>query len=879
MLRTKLNRPTNTADHLERPHLVELLEKNRHLPLILVSAPAGYGKSILISQWLEQKNNFGWLSIDESMNDAPTFVKYFTEGLSIACAAAASGLKNWEQENYFLKWEAIIDKVINKLNELKEPVRLILDDYHLIRNQEIHELISAIINEDITNFHLVIITRRDPPLRLRGLRLYHKMFELRAHDLKFDENDIRKLLAKERIVDFSDEELSDLYEQSEGWVLAIRIMLAARSFQMLEGNKGKSLTLSNDLDDLLVHISDKLDPKFFRQLQICSLCDQFSEELIDSVFSHAFQDSDSAAILLKKLRDLNFFLIPTSEDGTWYRFHHLIRDILKRQLEKNEPETINQLYIKISKWFSGKNIVDEAIRYAIKGNDYALASRQIISHRESILEKGQWWVLQRWLNNIPRQIRNTNIDLLLMELLVCEETWRIRDFSSILEILESVGIENSNDKNISLYLFHLGYFLTYINPNPKKATESLERSKALFHDDSYMFGGRRELILASSRQMLGLTALALQSLEEIRQKFDPSSQLHIRAIHGKVLVHLHSGNLEAANSDSNKLLFLVQDSELQYAKGWGSYFLGNIAFQWYNEYEAIHSLKGVLAFEGLFNLRVYFDALAGLALISSLQEDQEATALFLEQMCQLALKLKDTNFQNYCRSVQARVNWHAGQGDKELGWAEADWVKQHPSSYLFLIDVPELTKLRIVVSHGSRAQVEEAVAMLKEVEAMLESVHNHYQQIDLVLLRAMGYLRLGEKERAAKYLTEALILADKNDMVRPVVEVNRVMPDLFNLIAKTDAHNRLLSRIGIDSSSQKFLSVPTFKDNRLTTREQKVVELIAKGLQNKEVADQLHISTVTVKSHLTNIFKKLGVSNRTSMLRIIQDQRPLFKIQ
>jgi DNA-binding CsgD family transcriptional regulator/tetratricopeptide (TPR) repeat protein len=386
-----------------------------------------------------------------------------------------------------------------------------------------------------------------------------------------------------------------------------------------------------------------------------------------------------------------------------------------------------------------------------------------------------------------------------------------------------------------------------------------------------MFGGRRELILASSRQMLGLTALALQSLEEMQEKFDPSSKMYVRSVHGKVLVHLHAGNFVSANSDSKKLLFLVQDSDLLYAKGWGSYFLGNVAFQSYNEHEAIQALKETLAFDGVFNYRVYFDALAGLILINSLRKDEEAVASLLDQMDQLASKLKNTKFHNYYRSVQARVNWHAGQGGKELSWAKSDWVKQHPSSYLFLVDVPELTKLRIVVSHGSHAQVKESISVLEEVEAMLGSVHNYYQRIDIVLLKAIGLFRLRRKKRAVKWLEEALMLSDRKGMIRPIIEVFRVMPDLFNLLAHTSKYNRLLSGMGIDLSTNNSSAYTALNSEKLTFREHEIVNLIAKGLQNKEVADQLNISTVTVKSHLTNIYKKLSVSNRTSMLRIMRD--------
>jgi len=404
------------------------------------------------------------------------------------------------------------------------------------------------------------------------------MLEIRMHDLRFDENETNALLGMKPTISFNKEEIKELMARTEGWILGIRMIIMARSLTEPEDEKIPFEYLTNDLDILIDHIGHNFNPEFFRRVQLCALCNQFNRELIDSIFSFSFNESGSADKFISELSDLNLFLVPTVKEGTWYRFHHLFGDILKRQLKKAEPDIITTLYLHISSWYAERGLIDEAIQYAIRAENFELACDLIIEHRTGFLEQGQWWVVQRWLNNIPRQIRKANVDLLLTELLICEETWNIEDFSSILDTLKSIDIENSSDENISLYLFHLGYFLTYVKPDPKIAVASIERSKELCHDESYMFGGRRELILASGRQMLGLTALALKPLEDILEKFEPSSNMHIRAIHGKVLVHLLSGNFESANNDSKKFLFLVQDSDLLYAKGWGSYFLGNVAF-------------------------------------------------------------------------------------------------------------------------------------------------------------------------------------------------------------------------------------------------------------------------------------------------------------
>lgn len=872
MLKTKLNRPTLSQDLLHRAHLVEKLEESSHLPLILISAPAGYGKSVLVSQWLKHyQKDFSWLSLDESMNDSFVFITYLIDTLEKTGDSKILRFYENKQELHFLSWEVTITRVINSINKLQKHLRLVLDDYHLIKNQEIHQLVKVLLSENLSNLQIVIITRWDPPFQLRELRLYQKMLELRMRELRFEKSEIHQLLSSTDSIAFSDTEVSALLENTEGWILAIRMFLLAKSFQESGDRNSGNEILANDLDRLMFHISENIDPKFFRQMQLCALFDQFDKELISEICTYAFPDSCEAENFLSKLIELNFFLIPIRDECGKFRFHHLIGDILKRQIESSEPTLVRKIYSQISSWLGDKGQIDEAIQYSIKAKNYPLACNLITKQRGALLDQGQWWVLQRWLNNIPRQIRNTNVDLLLTELLICEETWNLDDFSSILEILESIGIENSNDENISRYLFHLGYYLTIIKPDPKKAAESLERSKALYHDESGLFGARRELTLAISRQMLGTSDVALKSLEDIQEKYEYTSLMHLRAVHGKVIVHLLSGDFGSAIGDSKKLLFLVQGSIFSYAEAWSWYFHGNVSFHSFHEHETELALKKTLSFEGRLHYRVYFDTLSGLILISSLKRDEKATNSFLNQMSELATSLNDSKFQNYFDSIKARVSWHLGKGDQELDWAVHNWVNARAGNYLFLIDVPELTKLRIIVSHGSNQLVGEAIDVLATLEASLNQIHNNYHAIDIALLKAIAEYRLGNLELAENSVEKALLLADSTEIIRPILEVHHVFPDLFNLIKPSNISFHSLARLGLKKPTAT-LNPDKLNLKDLTIREQEIVKHIANGLRNKEIADQLYISEVTVKSHLTNIYRKLQVSNRTSMLQIIRHQ-------
>jgi ATP/maltotriose-dependent transcriptional regulator MalT len=344
------------------------------------------------------------------MNDSFTFISYLIEIFENKGNFEIQEFEKENQDFHFTSWKIIISNVINSVNDLQKYTRLILDDYYLIKNQKIHELVYALIVENLANFQVVIITRWDPPFDLRELRLYQKMLELRMRELRFEDQEISQLLSIAKSVKFNETEVKELSNKTEGWILAIRMILLAKSFSDNEYETKEDDLLTIDLDRLMLHIRENIDQIFFRQMQLCALLDQFDRELVEVISSHALPEFYQADDFLSKLIEMNFFLIPVRGEEGKFRFHHLIGDILKRQLEKTDLALVNSLYIKISEWFSNNDLADEAIHYSIKAKNYTLACNLITIYRGTLMDQGQWWVLQRWLNKIPRQIRNTNVD-------------------------------------------------------------------------------------------------------------------------------------------------------------------------------------------------------------------------------------------------------------------------------------------------------------------------------------------------------------------------------------------------------------------------------------------------------------------------------------
>ena len=276
-----------------------------------------------------------------------------------------------------------------------------------------------------------------------------------------------------------------LFHKTEGWILAIRMELLAKSYPYVEGKKGGAEINENNLDRLMDQISQNIDPTFFRQMQLIALCHQFNVELIDSVCNFAAHDSCKADVFISKLKELNFFLIPTADEGVWYRFHHLFGDILKRQLNRTEPEIIAPLYVHISSWYAKKGLIDEAIEYAIKAQNFELACNLISEHRTGFLEQGQWWVVQRWLNTIPRQFRKDNVDLLNSNVFIIDTIGILTKIYSYADIAYvGGGFGNPGVHNI-LEPATFGVPIV-IGPNYAKFNEAIElvQNAACFVTDS-----------------------------------------------------------------------------------------------------------------------------------------------------------------------------------------------------------------------------------------------------------------------------------------------------------------------------------------------------------------------------------------------------------
>ena len=395
LLQTKLQRPPCPLDLVTRQRLYNRLEAERPRPLTVVSAAIGYGKSVLISSWLEQCGwPSAWLSLDESDSDLHQFLTYF---LAAVKSTFPEACQNTTDQLNSARLDSVATLAVNLSNDLgaiQEPFFLVLDDYqHISAESPVHELLTVLLERPPLPLHLVIVTRVDPPLPLGALRAKGQVMDICARDLMFETSEAGALLRKISTVDVSDKDLSLVQRQVEGWVVGLRLAALA-----LHEGRGPD-ALFNDLSDGSYQVHEYLvEEVLFRQsLQMqecmlhCSILDRFSAALCEAVCI----TRDAAGVpeldgrrFIDALQQGNLFITALDARGEWFRFHEMFRDLLREQLERRAvPGQIVALHARASEWFESQGMIEEAIHHALAAGDEMGAAAMVERHHRAELDQ------------------------------------------------------------------------------------------------------------------------------------------------------------------------------------------------------------------------------------------------------------------------------------------------------------------------------------------------------------------------------------------------------------------------------------------------------------------------------------------------------------
>jgi LuxR family maltose regulon positive regulatory protein len=622
ILRTKLHTPPVSADIVPRPRLIELLEKGRQRPMALISAPAGYGKSVLASQWLEVCTCPGaWLSLDENDNDLRVFLTYLIESVQDAFPGVALKTRTLLKAASLPSLKVLAYNLLNDMEQVEEPFILVMDDYHRIREKAVHSLLIELLRYPSPMLHLVLLTRRDPPLPIGPLRAGGQLTEITIEHLRFTNSETAAFLARFLSASPDESTASVLNEKVEGWVTGLR--LAALSM----GQKGERDHILEGLGEgayfvreyLMQEVLLKVPGNFARFLMETSILNRFCAPLCDAVQlpeERPVENEKNGQAFIEWLEKTHLFVVPLDETHTWFRYHHLFQQLLQDRLKRKcSPEEIKALHLRAGQWFESEGLITESIEHALAAGDDICAAQTLERHRDRELTVDRWYVVKRWLDMIPIQIRRRRPRLLLTEAWIRNLQHRPERIPELLEQAAFFLRGRPEDAKVSGEIGFFRGYTAYFEGSGERSLQYLKDSVSQLAGTNSPFLGEAELMLGLARSMVGQKDDAVRGLKARIKTVDPTEYyLRSRLIAGLSFIHQLWGDLPAATAEAKNLRRISLKYRLGLAEAWSYYFLGCSHLQVGQLEAASRHFAKAVKYRYVLEPRASLDAIAGYAL-------------------------------------------------------------------------------------------------------------------------------------------------------------------------------------------------------------------------------------------------------------------------
>ena len=879
ILRSKIFRPTLRREFIRRQSLVERLEAQVSLPVTLISAPTGFGKSVIASQWLDEcGHRYGWLSLDQEHNDVHVFLAYLVAVLKKEYPLQTFGVESLLRGTN-LPSDLIASTIINDLDHLEDLFVLVLDDYHMIQEERIHEIINGILRYPPEHFHLVLLTRRDPPLKLARLRAQFRLHELRMKDLAFTIDEAIQLgavIASET----PDDQINTVLEKSEGWVTGITVGLMglAKGIEIqrvLQSMNSRNSVIADLLEEVVTQGLKKTTWKF---LVLSSLLDRFSADLVTAMALSVDEDDlsplESENFIRLSIRR-NLFLIPLDAAGKWYRYHHLFRSQISRRVGKYfGEEEVALLFKAASRWFEEKQLLEEALKYAIRSGDMPFAVALFDRSRLELHNTEQFQRLDRLIKMFPEDVIMRNLELLLSTAILQDHK---ANFSGMREYLDKAGrlLSEMNPKkdrfNRLNGQFHcVRAYLSYLNGN---FTESIHQATiglgALPANKPNFFREFALAICALANKASGKAQTGHKLLEEAlkgpagRDKYFKGRLLLI-----KLLFHCTGGEAK----DMLKLGLQLKNlhSPNKFPGTWMAavYAVATAAYLNNRLEESDQFYEELLPYRYVGRPFWVVHHLFIACLASFNLGDLDKANKYLAKCKELASELGILLLEGLVYAFEVELALRSDDLERAVEVSAYANFDPHPPMYFYFI--PQLTQVKLLLQTNGTG-----IKLLKELIDFGRERNNEMLLLQALILQASVDMQCGNKSWAKNSLDEALVLSKGTDNIRVFLDYGDPMYHLLSEMAEDQPGHKQLSQI-LAAFEKESLMLPKkqwgakgnkqVQLNQLSGRELEILTLVSQGYKNAEIADQLFISLDTVKKHLYHTYQKLYVKNRTGAI-------------
>ena len=909
LLTTKLRPPRLRPDIVHRARLLQRLTAGQAQPFILVAAPAGFGKTTLLIDWLTQQppHRTAWLALDQADNQPTQFWQSALAALAVVAPTACQEAMALLALPTPPAIPELLTLLINTVALLPDSYTLVLDDYHLIESRAVHEEVRFLIEALPSNLQLIILTRADPPFPLTRWRARGLLTEIRAHDLRFARAEIAAFFANFRTchggAPLSEADLAILEERTEGW--AAGLQLAQLSLQGCSDVKQFIQTFGGNhkqvLDYLTSEVLEQQPPalqQFLLQTSILErLCAEVCATLIATEQGAAVEPVQpprpspaaitQAQATLEALANANLFVVALDEEGRWYRYHALFAALLRKRLLQTAPTAVDELYRRAALWYEQAGLIDMAIQHAFAATDRDLAIALIARHATAAWLRGDLRQLEGWLTRLPAGVLETNPALTLAKLWVNVLSRQLPDFEQALAAhpaLQDGAPSPALAGEIALLRATVALFQTQYERVIDYA------QLALHHFDRPSLSPREVALRAAATLNLGLaqrrqgnTAAALPLLTDAARLAQLADAPYVRmvALENLGSAHVRHGALVRAIETYRQARAIPAQPGAPIAQITGviDIALGEIYYE-QNQLERVIDLMPV-AFQQLHQLLRGMEpgvTVRGYSLLArtELALGRPAAAQAAIQEAELFLaRLPQPNPAISALWAVHKTRLWLQQGDLLVAHTEATGWCVAERTELACFQQLTLARLRIaqLQQQASPAWVTEATQLL--AAALATAVQNTWvsQQIEGLVLQALLQQVTQQTAQAVTTLRQALTLAQPATYIRTFVDLGEPVAALVRQVQAqgtlTAYCQQLLAAIPVPTAPILPPAASVHHADlieALSPREMEVLRLLALGKTNQEIADTLIIALGTVKSHTNSLFGKLGVASRTQAI-------------
>jgi len=887
LLQTKLYRPPATPELEQRTRLIERLERNRQRPLTLISAPAGYGKTMLASMWLDSCScPNAWLSLDENDNDLQTFSSYLLAALRCAFSPLQLDTEALLEAPILPSVPTLARYMLNDLEQIQEPFILVLDDTHHIYEQSIFDLLAELLQHPAPNLHLVLIGRHDPKLQTASLRARSQVTEIRANELRFTAEETARLLSRmlDRQVDQAT--AAEWAQKTEGWVTALR--LAALSLRHRGSEVDLRVSIQGDsrylYDYLLAEVLVNLPSTYQAWLLKSAILERFCASLIETICRTKSDPVDmSGEAFIDWLVRENLFLVPLDDQRKWFRFHHLFKQLLYKMLESQvNPVEVVALRRRTSDWYTKNGLLDEALQHLLAAGDVQAAVHLVEQHRYELMNDEQWHRLERWLNLLSMETVAQTPFLMSAKAFLGIHRGRDRDVLGYLQeaerLLAMLPSVTPDVQVIQAESDVIQGIVDLVYGNTASATLRVQRSRQRLPSQALFVRCIANGTLAICLQMDGYFE---QGVALIRKSFEDrslSARLHARMAFYLCIIHFQEGDLTGILKLAPEFFELsetVQIRELAYNY---SYFRG-IAHYLRNELvQAKPNLLALLDDYALSSPSYLANGVFVLALIYLALDRASEAEQVIARIHNLLGEAKDTFAWAITQASRVELAFRQGKLAEARHLSQSIEFELRPPMWFFY--VPQLTPIRLLLAEATPESLEEAHTRLDDLDEAMRVINRKNVRIDVLALLALVCEAQGDRLAAIGKLRKALELGVIGRNIRSFVDLSTPMANLLQRMKGEELskeHTRYIDQIlaafskeelAERAETQKISHRPQIQQiEPLTRRERQVLQLLVGDLPMQEIAAELVISTNTLHTHTKNIYAKMGVNRRAQAVQ------------